>query len=379
MRHGRFSLMDCLNDIEDPRAASNGTLYDFREVLVIAICASLCDMDTCEDFALWAQARLPWLKRFLTLKNGTPSSATFYRLFRALDPKQFEAFFRRWVSQIVPAAAPPGQIAVDGKTIRGSADGARRPAHIVSAFSTDLGIVFGQEKVEQKSNEITAIPELLEALYLEGFLVSIDAMGCQKEIARKIVAKGGDYLLMVKGNQPGLLESVSTAFTEGRRTDLPCFEHLDASHGRLVTQITWTAPADAAAVDIEEWPNCKTVAMVASLRQVGDKTSDLEQRYYIASRDMTPEALAKAVRAHWAVENKLHWMLDVNFGEDACMVKKDNAPEILSLIRRVVINMLSLDTTQPAFTKKKLSKRQKRKFANWDEDIMRSILGIQPL
>jgi predicted transposase YbfD/YdcC len=379
MRHGRFSLMDCLDDIEDPRAASNGTLYDFREVLVIAICASLCDMDTCEDFALWAQARLPWLKRFLTLKNGTPSSATFYRLFRALDPKQFETFFRRWVSQIVPAAAPSGQIAVDGKTIRGSADGASRPAHIVSAFSTDLGIVFGQERVEQKSNEITAIPELLEALYLEGFLVSIDAMGCQKEIARKIVAKGGDYLLMVKGNQPGLLESVSVAFTEGRHTNLPRFEHLDASHGRLVTQITWTARADAAAVSAEEWPNCKTVAMVASLRQVGDKTSDLEQRYYIASRDMTPEALAKAVRAHWAVENKLHWMLDVNFGEDACMVKKDNAPEILSLIRRVVINMLSLDTTQPSFTKKKLSKRQKRKFANWDEGIMRSILGVQPL
>ena len=379
MRHGHFSLMDCLDDIDDPRAASNGTLYDFREMLVIAICASLCDMDTCEDFALWAHARQPWLKRFLSLKNGTPSSATFYRLFRALDPKQFEAFFRRWVSQIVPAAAPPGQIAVDGKTIRGSADGTRRPAHIVSAFSTDLGIAFGQERVEQKSNEITAIPELLEALYINGFLVSIDAMGCQKAIARKIVAKGGDYLLMVKGNQPGLLDNVSAVFTEGRHADLPRFEHLDTSHGRLVTQITWTATADAAAVNTEEWPNCKTVAMVASLRQVGDKTSDLEQRYYISSRDMTPETLAKAVRAHWAVENKLHWMLDVNFGEDACMVKKDNAPEILSLIRRVVINMLSLDTTQPSFTKKKLSKRQKRKSANWDEGTMRSILGIQPI
>jgi predicted transposase YbfD/YdcC len=302
--------------------------------------------------------------------------------------REFEAFFRRWVSQIVPAAVPPGQIAVDGKTIRGSGDGTRRPAHIVSAFSTDLGIAFGQERVEQKSNEITAIPELLEALYINGFLVSIDAMGCQKEIARKIIAKGGDYLLMVKGNQPGLLDNVSAAFTEGRHSDLPRFEHLDASHGRVVTQITWTAPASAAApqgyflrgaVNTEDWPNCKTVAMVASLRQVGDKTSDLERRYYISSRDMTPEALAKAVRAHWAVENKLHWMLDVNFGEDACMVKKDNAPEILSLIRRVVINMLSLDTTQPSFTKKKLSKRQKRKFANWDEGIMRSILGIQPL
>ena len=298
-------------------------------------------------------ARLPWLKRFLTLKNGIPSSPTVYRLFRAFGPKQFEAFFRRWVSQIVPAATPMGQIAVDGKTIRGSADGARRPAHIVSAFSTDLCIAFGQERVEQKSNEITAIPELLKALYINGFLISIDAMGCQKEIARKIVAKGGDYLLMVNGNQPGLLESVSATFTEGRHTDLPRFEHLDTRHGRLMTQTTWTAPADATAVNAEEWPNCKTVAMVASLRQVGDKTGDLEQRYYIASRDMTPEVLAKAVRAHWAVDNKVHWMLDVNFGEDACMAKKANAPEILSLISRAVIDILSLHTTQPSFTKKK--------------------------
>ena len=254
-----------------------------------------------------------------------------------------------------------------------------RTAHIVSAFSTELGIAFGQERVDQKSNEITAIPELLEALYIQGYLISIDAMGCQKAIASKIVAQGGGYLLMVKGNQPSLLAEVSAVFAEGKHSELPRFEHLDATHGRVVTQITWTAPATAAAVDLGDWPRCKTVAMVASLRQVGGKTSDLERRYYISSREMTPEALAKAVRAHWAVENKLHWMLDVNFSEDACMVKKDNAPAILSLIRRVVLNMLSLDTTQPSFTKKKLSKRQKRKFANFDESIMRSIIGIQPL
>lgn len=379
MSQGRFSLMDCLDEIEDPREASNGTLHDFREMLVMAICACLCDQDSCEDFALWAHYRIDWLKRFLTLKNGVPSAATFYRLFRALDPKQFEAFFRRWVSQIVPAASPPGQIAVDGKTIRGSADGDRKAAHIVSAFSTELGIAFGQERVDEKSNEITAIPELLEALYVKGYLVSIDAMGCQKDIADKIIAKGGDYLLMVKGNQPGLLERVSNAFIEGRRAGLPRFEHMETSHGRLVAQLTWTAPASAAAIDLAQWPDCKTVAMVASLRHEGGRTSDLERRYYITSREMTPEALAHAVRAHWAVENKLHWMLDVNFSEDACTVKKDNAPEILSLIRRVVLNMLALDQTQPTFTKKKLSKRQKRKFANLDEPIMRSILGIQPL
>lgn len=377
MRREHFSLMDCLDEIEDPRAESNGTLHDFREMLVIAICACLCDQDTCEDFALWAHCRRDWLKRFLVLKNGIPSSATFYRLFRALDPKQFEAFFRRWVGQIVPAAA--GQMAIDGKTIRGSVDGDRKAAHLVSAFSTELGIAFGQVRVDDKSNEITAIPELLEALYVKGYLVSIDAMGCQKEIANKIVAKGGDYLLMVKGNQPGLLARVSNAFSDGRCDDLPRFEHADTSHGRQVFQITWIAPAAAAGIDLTEWPACTSVAMVASMRREGSKTSDLEQRYYITSRAMTPEALAKAVRAHWAVENQLHWMLDVNFSEDACTVKKDNAPEILSLIRRVALNILSLDQTQPPFAKKTLSKRQKRKFANMDESIMRSILGLQRL
>src|SRR6185369_10212342 len=203
MRHGCFSLMDCLDEIKDPRDACNGTRYDFREMLVITISASLCDMNTCEDFSFWVEARQPWLKKSLPLKNGIPFSTTFYRLFRVLDPKQFEAFFRRWVSEIVPAAAPPGQIAINGKTIRGSADGACRPVQIVNAFSSDLGIVFGQECVEQKSNEITVIPEPLEALYAKGFLVSIDAskeiasgyaMGCQKAIARKIIDKGGDYL-----------------------------------------------------------------------------------------------------------------------------------------------------------------------------------------
>jgi len=166
---------------------------------------------------------------------------------------------------------------------------------------------------------------------------------------------------MVNGNQPGLLAQVNAAFIEEKRVNLPRFEHLDASHGRLVNQLTWTASARLAAVDTAVWPNCRTVVTVASLRQVACDTSDLEQRYYISSREMTPEAMAKAIRAHWAVENKLHWMLDVSFSEDACTVRKGNAPEILSLIRRVVINLLSLDTTQPSFTKKKLEQTAETK------------------
>jgi predicted transposase YbfD/YdcC len=172
---------------------------------------------------------------------------------------------------------------------------------------------------------------------------------------------------------------LSDAFSAAERACLPRAGRIGKSHGRTVTQLTWTAPASLAAIDIEEWLNCKMIAMVASLRQVKGKACDLEWRYCISSRALTPEEMARVVQDHWAIENKLHWMPDVNFGEDACTVKKDNAPEILSLSRRVVINLLSRDTTQPAFARKKLSKRQKRKFANLEESIMRSIPGIETI
>lgn len=366
--------MDCLSELEDPRQPSNGTRHDFREMLVIAVCACLSDVDHCEDIALWAQQKEGWLRRFLPLANGIPSGTTFLRLFRALDPKQFETFFRRWVSSIVPAVG--GQLAVDGKTVRGSADGEAGPAHIVSAFATDLGIAFGQEKVAGKTNEITAIPELLNALFLKGYLVSIDAMGCQKAIAATILKKEGDYLLAVKGNQPTLVQAVSEAFSSAQRESLPRFEHLEKSHGRRVAQLTWTAPA-AGVVDPAEWPQCKTLGLVASWRSVGGKAGELEQRYYISSRELSPEELATAVRAHWAVENQLHWILDVNFGEDACTAKKDHAPQNLNLLRKIVLNLLRLDSTP--MPKKKVSLRQKRKLAAWDDDLRMAMLGITPL
>lgn len=195
-------LMEQLGELDDPRQLSNGTRHDFREIMVIALCAMLSEADSFEDIALWGRCKANWLRRFLVFKNGIPSQDMFLRVFRVLDPKQFEALFRRWVGGIVGALE--GTMAVDGKTLRRSADGQRPPVHRVSAFSTGLGRVFGQEKVVGKSNEITAIPELLEAWCLKGLLVSLDAMGCQREIAAKIVEKGGDYLLALKGNQPTL-------------------------------------------------------------------------------------------------------------------------------------------------------------------------------
>jgi len=365
------NLMDYVSRLDDPRKPSNGTLHDFREILVIAICAMLSDADNVEDIALWGRMKETWLRRFLVLKNGVPSHDTFERVFRLLDPKRFEDVFRQWVGGIVTALG--GQLAIDGKSLRGSVTDGEPPVHMVSAFATDLGLVLGQEKVAGKSNEITAIPVLLDALYLRGFLVSIDAMGCQKTLAAQIVAKGGDYLLAVKGNQPKLLERIEAAFSDRRDALIP-HEHAEKSHGRIVVQTAQTTSARDV-VDTRSWPNCKTIGLVNSLRAIGGKPAELEQRYYISSRELSAEQLALAVRAHWGIENRLHWMLDVNFGEDACRVKKDNAPQNLSLLKKIVLNLIRSDTTD----KPKASLRQKRKRAAWNDDIRMNMLGLRPL
>ena len=363
--------MEKLSELEDPRQPSNGMRHDFREILVIAVCAMLSDADSFEDIALWGRLKADWLRRFLVLKNGIPSQDTFLRVFRVLDPKQFEAVFRRWVGGIVGAL--DGVVAVDGKTLRRSADGDAPPVPMVSAFSTELGLVLGQEKVAGKSNEITAIPELLEALHLKGLLVSIDAMGCQREIAGKIVEKGGDYLLAVKGNQPTLHQQVRDLISDAQLAN-DGFKHVDKSHGRTVMQLSWVA-ASGKEIDPELWPGCKTVGCVVSQRVAGDKVAELEERYYISSRKLTAEELAKTVRAHWAIENRLHWMLDVCFGEDDCMIRKDNAPQNLSLLKKIVLNLIRADKTDTA----KTSLRLKRKRAAWDDDIRMKMLGIHPL
>lgn len=366
-----MSLIDALEALDDPRRPSNGTLHDFQEILVIAICAMLSDADNVEDIAVWGRLKEDWLRRFLTLRNGLPSHDTFERVFRLLDPDRFEAVFRQWVGGIVTALG--GQLAIERKTLRGSADGDRPPAHMVSAFATDLGLVLGQEKVADKSNEITVIPVLLDALYVKGFLISIDAMGCQRDIVAKVIAKGGDYLLAVKGNQPTLLASVETAFVDRHGKGLS-HEHIEKSHGRMVAQISQVLPA-AGHVDSALWPQCKTIGRVDSFRVVGGKPSELEQRFYISSRELTAEEMAKAVRAHWQIENQLHWMLDVNFGEDNCQARKDNAPQNLSLLKKIVLNLIRADTTDNV----KTSLRQKRKRAALDDNIIMRMLGLRPV
>jgi predicted transposase YbfD/YdcC len=364
------SLMCCLRAVDDPRKPSNGTLHDFVEILVIAMAAVLSDCDTVEDIAYWAHKKEDWLRQFLPIKNGVPSEKTFLRIFRALDPKQFEVAFRRWVAEVVGALN--GGIAVDGKTVRGSGSGGETAIHMVSAFATELGVVLGQEKVAAKSNEITAIPELLQALQIKGLLVTIDAMGCQRNIARQITDQGADYLLAVKGNQPALLEAIQTDFIDQSQSPV-VDRHRQAhkSRGRIVGQIAAVLPAEGT-VDVADWPKCKTIGLVDSLRKVGDDESNFERRYYISSRELTAEQLAVAVRGHWAVENRLHWVLDVSLGEDASTVRKDNAPQNLSLLKKIVLNLIRLDTTD----QKKTSLRLKRKAAAWDDDFRVGIMGL---
>jgi predicted transposase YbfD/YdcC len=365
------TLMALLNEVEDPRKPSNGTLHNFQEILVIALCAVLSDADSVDDFAAWARLKEDWLRRFLVLKNGIPSQDTFLRVFAAINPKQFEAVFRRWVGGIVPALSR--HLAVDGKTLRGSGKGSDSPIHRVSAFATDLGLVLGQEKVVGKSNEITAIPELLQALYLKGHRVTIDAMGCQKALAAQIVAQKGDYLLAVKGNQPTLHAAIQKAF-ENLSGEPPWHEGLERSHGRRVSQLAWGAPAEGV-VNTSDWSACKTLGCLMSQRVVGNKVAQAQWRYYISSREMSAADLAQSARAHWGVENRLHWVLDVTFSEDASQIRKDHAPQNFSLLKKIVLSMLRLDTTGKAKTRL----RQKRKLAAWDDDIRANILGIQPL
>ena len=245
--------------------------------------------------------------------------------------------------------------------------------HRVSAVATDLGLVLGQEKVAGKSNEITALPEWLQALTLKGHWVTIDAMGCQKAIAAQIVAQKGDYLLAVKGNPPTLHSAIQKTFDD-LSGEQPWHEPIERSHGRGVTQLAWVAPAEGV-VNTSDGSACKTLGCIVSQRVVGNKVAEAEWRYTISSREMSAEDLALSARAHWGIENRLHGVLDVTFGEDARQIREDHGPQNFSLLKKIVLNMLRLNTTGKAKTRL----RQKRKWAAWDDDIRATILGIQPL
>jgi predicted transposase YbfD/YdcC len=354
-------------ELRDPRVERNRE-HLLEEVLLIAIAAVLSGAESWNDIADYGEAKLEWLKTFLTLPSGIPSHDTFNRVFAALDPEQLERGFVAWVSSIAKLTA--GEVvAIDGKALCGTREpGSKAIVHMVSAWAESNGLVLAQRKVDEKSNEITAIPKLLDALELSRTVVTIDAMGCQRSIAEKIVQKKADYILAVKENQGNLLDGIKDSFQM-----LPAAavaEEIDCGHGRVETR-RCSVIADLSLVEkASEWPSLQGLVRIQAERhhKATGKT-ERETRFYITSLQVDAERLNRAIRQHWGIENKLHWALDVSFGEDLDRKRAGNAAQNFSLLNRIALNLLRQDKTC------KLGIKGKRLQAGWDNDYMLQLLG----
>jgi len=361
------SIADHFGGLEDPRRAQ-GTRHQLLDIILIAICAVICGADGWEDVQAFGEAKEHWLRSFLELPHGIPSHDTFGRVFARLKPEPFEACFRSWIAAVFEQTA--GQVvALDGKTLRRSHDGSRDKAaiHMVSAWATHNALVLGQVKVDDKSNEITALPALLRLLSLEGCIVTIDAMGCQTDIAQEILAQDADYVLALKENQGTLYQDVLLAFHEARHTGFRGIAHDDCQttnrgHGRLEVRRCWTI-RDEEYLDYfsreAHWPGLHSVAMVEAERWVGGRVSH-ERRYYISSLPGDAQVLARAIRSHWGIENQLHWVLDIAFREDDCRVRQGHADENLAVLRHIALSLLKHETSSTRGIKGKRLK------AAWD-------------
>lgn len=357
--------------IPDPRSQRHAK-HDLSELLTVAVCAVLCGADDFVDVALWGKSNLKWLRKFLKLKAGVPSHDTFCRVFAMIDPAAFEAAFLRWVGVLVPALAPGSVVSVDGKTSRrtGGKD-TGGPLHVVSAFAAGMAMVLGQRATDQKSNEITAIPELLAALALEGTIVTIDAMGTQTAIARTIRNRGADYVLCVKDNHPKLTESIllTRAGIAGKIAPVSYFEEQVKGHGRLETRRCWAFDAVSQLYKAEQWAGLQSFVVIERERTVDGKTSR-ERHHYISSLPADAARIAHAVRSHWSVENQLHWSLDVQFNDDQTRVRCGYAANNLVVLRHIVLNLLRHDNSR------KVSIKSKRLLACIEDEFREQLLGF---
>jgi len=338
-------LADVFVSIRDPRQAAK-VEHDLVELLVIAVNAVLVGADTFVEIELWAKERLDWLRRYLNLENGIPSHNTFGRLFGLIDPDEFEAAFRRWVSAILPSIGADTVVAIDGNTSRRSGKVDATPLHLVSAFAAGAGLVLGQRATAEKSNEKTAIPELLATLALEDCIVTIDAMGTQANIAQVIRDRGADYLLAVKDNQPTLAESIRDFVTQFKvapeRTQHTAAQTVEKDHGRIETRRGFAFDQLDCLAKPKQWPDLKSFAVIESERCIGGKTS-IEQRFYISSLPADADRLLPAVRAHWSVENRLHWCMDVAFADDQMRARTGHAAHNLAILKHLTLNLIRLD------------------------------------
>src|SRR3954464_5907178 len=369
------NLTVCFDDLVDPRVTRR---CDHRliDILIIAVSAVIACAESWEDIALYGRSKQAWLKTFLALPNGIPSHDTFRRVFMLIDPDAFEGCFTRW-AQSLTRKVEREVVAIDGKTVRRS--GSRRhdhgPLHLISAWASDQELVLGQREVDGKSNEITAIPELLDILHLEGAIVTRDAMGCQKDIAARIRAKGGDYLLALKANHGRAFEAVRghferTCFSRGA-SGQPAFDAFDDSHGRLVRRRVVASPAVGELEPLHEWPDLRALLAVETIRSInGTDKVETEIRYFLTSCDDDAAVLGRAIRRHWTIENTLHWVLDVTFREDDSRVRHRTAARNLALLRKLALNLIAADRSSQT----SLRSSGRRKKAAWNDDYMLRII-----
>ena len=358
-------------DLTDPRLERT-RIHDLFDLVVVALCGTLAGADSWADIERFGNERLPWLQTFLRLEGGIPSHDTFGRVFARLDPAELVNCIQQWLREI---GREIGQhIAIDGKTLRGSFDKAagRNPLHLVSAWASEARLTLGQVAVDSKSNEITAIPLLLELLELKGATVTIDAMGCQKEIAAKIVAGGGNYVLALKDNHPTLHAAVAEQFTAALEPDVPppgLRRHVtvETNRGRQERREYLALPVPESLPGFAGWVGLATLVMVLRTTEIHGAVKE-EVSYYLSSLPTKVKALATAIRQHWSIESQLHWILDVTFTEDASRIRQRHAPQTSAMLRRLAVSILSADTSQ------KDSIRGKRYRACLSTDVLERIL-----
>jgi predicted transposase YbfD/YdcC len=383
LKHPSLSLIEHFKDLNDPRVDRTKE-HELIDILAIAVCCLLCEGDTFNDMEDFGNAKQDWFKTFLKLPNGIPSHDTFNRVFSALDPKGFLECFLQWTQSLRQAVAQE-IVALDGKALRRALNKNESPKYVVSAWAESNNLVLGQLKVNEKSNEITAVPQLLRALELAGCIVTLDAMGCQKKIAKEIIEADADYVLALKGNQEKVHEEVksfldSTLLEKQRARpkgalvpkevlSLQQFQTVEKDHGRLEIRTYYQSDSLDWFAERAKWEGLRSVGMVESQRELDGKVT-IERRYYLCSLKAEVETFARAVRGHWGVENKLHWAMDVSFREDQSRARQGYAAENLATLRRLALNLLKREKT------KKRGIRGKMLNASWDHSYLLRLLGV---
>lgn len=364
-------FLSYFKDLGDPRQQAKVD-YPLPEILLLCLLAVLAGAETITDIALFGHKKLDLLRRFRPFAKGTPAHDHLGDILAVLDPEQFQRCFVAWVAALT--GTPEGVIAIDGKTARrsGRKGKGQAPIHVVSAFAARQRLVLGQVKVAEKSNEIVAIPKLLEMLAIEGAIITIDAIGCQREIAQKVVEKKADYVLALKGNQGSLREDVELFVVEQKAagftdTTISRDQTVDGDHGRIETRTTTVIHDVAWLQQRHHWPALNAVVVLESEREIGDRI-ERETRFYLTSLALPASRLAPIVRSHWAIENGLHWVLDMVFRDDECRLRTDHAPANFCTFKHMAHNLIRL---APG----KASLRQKRKAAGWDDDFLASLIS----